>query len=151
MRTLSSLLTLLAALGLSGCGDKGDPKPPKTDAGHEHTPPHGGEMLELGAEEGHLELMHDHDGGNVTVYVYDGAMKPVKVAAPTIVIQQKADKTKSSEFTLTAVNPGADGTSDTWKGSHEDLKADPWEGRIRLTIGGKAFQSPLEGPAHTHK
>jgi hypothetical protein len=140
----------VVALALGACGDKAR-SGPKPEEPHHHDAPHGGEMLELGAgEEAHLELMHDHDGGNVTVYVYDGQMKPVKSTTPTIVIQQKADKTKSSEFQLTAVNPGPDGTSDTWKGSHADLVADPWEGRIRLTIGGKSFQSPLEGPAHTH-
>ena len=148
MRSIAPIVLALLALGLGACGDKGAPAP-KSDAGHEHTPPHGGEMLELGNEEGHLELMHDHDGGNVTVWVYDGKMKPVRVAAPTIVVQMKAGGTQ--EFTLTAVDPQPDGTSDTWKGQHDGLKTDPWEGRIRVTIGGKPFQSPLEGPAHTHK
>jgi hypothetical protein len=148
MRSLACLLMTALAATLGACGDNGKPLPSKP-APHEHTAPHGGEVLELGHDDGHLELMHDHDGGNVTVWVYDGEMKPVRIAAPTIVVQMKAGGTQ--EFTLTAVNPQPDGTSDTWKGQHDDLKTDPWEGRIRLTIGGKSFQSPLEGPAHTHK
>jgi hypothetical protein len=43
-----------------------------------------------------------------------------------------------------------EGKSPAWKGSHEGLKADPWDGRIRLKIGDKTWQSPLEGAPHDH-
>jgi hypothetical protein len=140
----SGLATILA-LGLlgAGCGKE----PPPAAPAHGHPPaPHGGEVLDLGADEYHLELIHDHDGGNVTVYVLGKDLKtPVAVEAPTI------NLTKGPvQFTLTAVNPGADGKADTWKGGHEGLRTDPWDGRIRVKIGDKVFQSPLEGEPHKH-
>ena len=44
----------------------------------------------------------------------------------------------------------ADGTADTFKGSHAALMVEPLDGRIRVTIAGKAFQSPLEAAPHNH-
>jgi hypothetical protein len=156
MRTPDLTLAIAAALALAGCSKEPDPKPATPGSGvtppaagdHSHVAPHGGEVLDLGDHEYHLELIHDHTGGRVTVYVLEADLKtPIAVAAPTIVI---ATKEGPKEFTLTAVNPAADGTADTWKGSHPGLIADPWDGRIRLTIRGKAFQSPLEGAPHGH-
>jgi hypothetical protein len=110
--------------------------------------PHGGELLVLGDGEYHLEMIHDHDGGNVTVYVLGKDMKtPVAVARPAIVVDAK---TGPVDVVLTAVDAGADGTAETWQGSHAALRVDPWPGRIRLRIAGKDYESPLEGPAHSH-
>jgi predicted small lipoprotein YifL len=141
-----AVLAGVAAL-LAGCGKdaKGpEPKPPEE---HSHPPPpHGGELLELGNDEYHLELIHDHDGGHVTVYVLGKDVKtPVPVEAPVVNLEKGP-----VQFTLTAVNPGPDGKADTWKGSHEGLRTDPWLGRIRVKIGDKTYQSPLEGELHSH-
>jgi hypothetical protein len=140
---------LLCGLSLAACPAKEEKKGGGEEA-HEHKAPHGGEVLELGNEEGHLEMIHDHDGGKVTVYVFStGFDKPISVAKPTITIQQK-DGT-SADVPLTAVEPKADGTAHQWKGEHAALKSDPWDGRIRLQIAGKNYQSPLEGAGHDHK
>jgi hypothetical protein len=137
-------LLLASAFFLAACSK--EPGRKAADAPHEHgheKAPHGGEVVELGGEEDyHLEFIHDHTGGNVTVYVLDKDLKtPIATPAPTIVISTKEG---SKEFTLTAVSPAADGTSDAWKGSHPGLVSDPWNGRIRVRIRGKDFQGPLE-------
>jgi hypothetical protein len=141
-------VVLLVAVALAAC-DKPAEKPatPSTPHAHSHgDAPHGGEVVELGEEEAHLGMIHDHTGGNVTVYVLDKDVKtPIRVATPTIVISTPSGP---KEFALTAVNPEKDGTADTWKGSHEGLKSDPWNGRIRITVRGKAYQAPLEPSEH---
>jgi hypothetical protein len=138
---------------LVACG-KEDPKPTAAPASapsadHAHPPaPHGGEVQSLGDDEYHLEMIHDHDGGHVTVYVLGKDLKtPILVEAPVINL---VTKTGPAQFTLTAIDPKPDGKAEGWKGSHEGLRVDPWDGRIRIKIGDKTYQSPLEGPAHTH-
>jgi len=148
LRDLFSLLVLPCAL--AACGDKakeGDGAPEKA---HEHTAPHGGEILELGNEEGHVELVHEDDAGKITLYVYGSeTTKPINVQRPTVNIQLK-DGT-AAEIALTATDAKADGTAHTWSGQHEGLKVEPLDGRVRLVIGGKPFQTPLEAPGHKHK
>ena len=144
----SLILTFAAALAFAGCGKdeptKGGAKGVPED--DHHKPPNGGEVLELGAEEGHLEVMHDHDGGNITVWVFGSDFKkPLSVERPTVMIQTKAGP---AEVTLAPVDAKADGTAHQWKGQSDNLKVDPWDGRISLKIGGKPFQSPLEGAEH---
>jgi len=143
-----SFALLSAAFPACGKEEKA-PTPPATGA-HAHPPaPHGGELLDLGENEYHLEMIHDHDGGNVTVYVLGKDLKtPIPVEMPVINLQTKGGPV---QVTLTAISLGAEGKSDGWKGSHEGLKADPWDGRIRVKIGEKTYQSSLEGPAHTHE
>jgi len=149
------VLALVAACG----GDK--PAAPKDEhEGHDHPPgeehahehgeaPHGGEILDLGGGAAHLEIIHDHDGGNMTVYVLGEDMKtPVAVEKPAVNIMTAGGP---ATVELTPVEPGADGKASAWKGSHEGLKADPWDGRIRVKIGDKNYQSPLEGEGHDHK
>jgi hypothetical protein len=144
---LDARLLLALPVLLAACG-KGDPKAPTRPVREPHAAPHGGEVLDVGDGEAHLELIHDHTGGNVTVYVLDENLKdPIPVATPTILI---ATEDGPKEFALTAVDPAPDGTSAVWRGSHPGLVSDPWDGRIRITIRGKAHQIPLEGPPHTH-
>jgi hypothetical protein len=149
MKIPAAPLALCVLSLLAACGRDADaPGTPKEAAGeHSHPPPpHGGELLGLGNDEYHLELMHDHDGGNVTVWVLGKDVKtPIAVEAPVINLEKGP-----VQFALTPVNPRPDGTADTWKGSHEGLRTDPWLGRIRVKIGEKTYQSPLEGEPHAH-
>jgi hypothetical protein len=138
-------LALFAACG----GDKPDATK-DDDEGYDHADhvaPHGGEILDLGGGAAHLEVIHDHDGGNITVFVLGADLKtPIAVEAPVVSLEKGP-----VQFTLTAVEPGTGGKASVFKGSHEGLKSDPWEGRIRVKIGDKTYQSPLEGEAHDHK
>lgn len=154
MSLRDKLAIVILPLCLAACGSKDAPQKgtAKTDdQGHSHDhgaekPPHGGELLEIGDGAYHLELMHDHTGGNVTVWVLGpDAKTPVEIEAPVINLTKGA-----VQFTLTSVDPAPTGKSSAWKGSHDGLKVDPWDGRIRVKIGDKTFQSPLEGEAHSH-
>ena len=140
--------TALACLALTGCGDKADPKGPE-DKGeaHEHKAPHGGEILELGKEEGHVELVHDDAAGKITLYVYGTSLdKPVHVEKPTLTLQLK-DGT-AAEVALTSSDAKPDGTGHTWTAEHAGFKVEPLDGRLRVKIGGKSYQSPLEPAEH---
>jgi hypothetical protein len=147
MRPWIPVLSLLLAAGCGRDAPKGD-APAGGGHTHSHDAPHGGEIVPLGEDAGHAEILHDHDGGNMTVWILGpDAKTDVVVAAPEV---QIAFQGKPVAVPLTAVSPGPDGRSNQWKGSHEALKADPWEGRIRVTIDGKTYQGPLEPPAHGH-
>jgi hypothetical protein len=150
MRTFLSLVTCVALFAFTAaCGD--DKKSGNTpEAAHEHPPgPHDGEVLELGQEDAHVEMIHDAAGGNVTFYVLGPDMStPILVEAPVVSLKAKSG---TVQVTLTAVNAGADGRADTWKGSHEALKAEPLDGSIKVKIGDKSFSSPLEAEPHVHK
>lgn len=152
LRRLDLVLLLSAACGLAACGEKPAPSAPggAHDHAHDEKPPHGGEVLELGNHEVHLEVMHDHDGGNIGVYVYGASFeKPLHVARPVVNTQGKDGPV---EVVLTAVDPKPDGTAHHWKGQHAALIADPWVGNLQVVVNGKTYQSPLEGAhAHDHK
>jgi hypothetical protein len=145
MRILECVLALAV---LAACGKK-EEAPKDEHEGHDHAAhvaPHGGEILDLGGGAAHLEIIHDHDGGNMTVYVLGADLKtPVSVEAPVVSLEKGP-----VQFTLTAIEPGADGKAVAFKGSHDGLKTDPWVGRIRVKIGDKTYQSPLEGEGHDH-
>jgi hypothetical protein len=152
LRSLAFAPLCLALFALAACGKDAAKSGGDADHGHSHDEagPRGGEVQELGDEEGHLELMHDHDGGNIAAYAYGKSLKePIAFAKPTITVQMKDGST--AEVELTAVEPKPDGTAMGWKGQHAALVSDPWIGRIRLTVAGKTYQNPLEGPAHAHK
>jgi hypothetical protein len=151
MRRRELLPSILVFVSLAACGKEAStPKGDGAPAAHSHPPaPHGGEVQEMGQDEYHLEMIHDHDGGHVTVYVLEKDLKTaVRVPAPVIQVNAKGGPV---QFTLTAVNPGPDGTAEAWKGSHDGLKVDPWDGTIRIQVRGKQFRNPLEGPVHTHE
>lgn len=140
LRNLALSLSLLAF----ACGKKEEGHDHDDGHDHEHaaTGPHGGEILEIGGGAYHLEILHDHDGGRMTVWVLDGALKEtLSVPAPTVNLVTASGPV---QFALAA------GEGSSWKGAHDGLKADPWNGRIVIEIGGKQYQSPLEGEAHRH-
>lgn len=72
---------------------------------HEHAElgPHGGQLIELGKEEYHAELLHDDDQHKVTIYLLDGkAAETVATSAPEITIQVQIDG-EPQRFALPAV------------------------------------------------
>jgi hypothetical protein len=149
MRVRNALLAFIPLLALTACGDKAksDKAPESAEKAHDHVAPHGGELLELGDEAGHVELIHDDDGGKITMYIYGSAIdKPISVEKPSVTIQQK-DGT-AVELAMVAQDAKADGTAHTWVGEHAAVKVEPLDGRVRLKIGGKQYQSPLEPPDH---
>lgn len=77
-RFLSLVLTAGAVLSTYACGEAPAPAPAATSAavpetaGHAHEAPHGGVLVELGEEFGHVELVLDGAAGTITAYVLDG-------------------------------------------------------------------------------
>ncbi len=100
---------------MAGCSDR---KTPAVVAEHAHAHvhgPHDGELIELGDEEYHAELIHDDEAGKVTIYILDGAHeKAVPIEAGTITIKMVVNATPV-EFKL-----GAERKRGTRKARHRD-------------------------------
>lgn len=140
-------IVLLAAAALAGCGQEPPKTPPAAKAeAHDHTAPHGGELLELGEEEAHVEVLHDRKAATVTVWVYGKTLAaPAAVEAPKLLLAGK-------ELAGVALDPKPGATTATsWKFTDPALDADPLEGRIVVTVDGKTHRSPLEPAGHAHK
>lgn len=170
MRSLTTLIATgcLTALVIITAGCTGDsastgpetsPPPDTVDthAGHDHAHPsegpHHGDLIELGNEEYHAELLHDDETGKVTIYVLDGAAKTqVPIDATEITINAKHDGTPE-QFSLTAAPDTSDpaGKSSRFVSEDKELAAhldeegaDP---RLVLTINGKSYRGEI---THSH-
>lgn len=166
MKFLSISLNLSLAVMVmivAGCSNEGstDPEsagPPNTmddPAGHAHPTegPHHGDLIELGNEEYHAEILHDEDAGTVTIYVLDGAaINQVPIDATDVTINAKHDG-QPEQFKL-AASPDANdppGKSSRFVSDDEELAhhldedgADP---RLVLTINGKSYRGVI---THDH-
>ena len=157
--TFASCLIVLA-VSLVGCtgestttGPETSPPPPTIDTGHAHPSegPHHGELIELGNEEYHVELLHDEQ--TVTIYILNGAAKEqVPIEATEITINTKHDG-RPEQFKLAASPDQNDppGKSSRFVSSDEELAghideqgADP---RLVLTINGKSYRGAID---HDH-
>lgn len=145
----------VAVMGLAvlvtGCNDSA--KPPKTPskAGHVHPTegPHGGALVEWGAEEYHLELLLDHSKKEVTVYVLDGdAKKVVPIKAETLTMT--VTNVKPPVTVTLKANPDtgdAAGSSSRFIGTHEVL-AKEVEGEINGKVGETPFSGEFKDKNH---
>ncbi|QDV44640.1 hypothetical protein Enr13x_45080 [Stieleria neptunia] len=120
------------------------------DHGHPEHGPHGGDLVELGKEAFHAELVHGADG--VSMYVLDSsATKPVPIAAAKLVVSLKRDGQVAS-FDLSA-NPDAnDPPEQSSRFTSADEKLDQWldagaEGAVVIEIEGKSYTGNV---AHEH-
>ena len=148
IRSLMILIPL--ALVFAGCGGDADKTDGDADGGkqpdkhdvHDHAAKHGGELLELGAHEGFLEVKMDHDKGQVTIWAYLGeAMTDAKLGAAPVFNFKSGDKPMQLEGTA-----NADGS---WVFSDESLKGEPEGARFRIVVGGKTY-SPEWAHSHDH-
>ena len=95
MRTFASfagfVATLIVGLSLAGCESDQDPKvpdnPPPLPNSHAEHPtegPHHGDLIELGDEAFHAELVHD-ESDTVTIYILDSsAQDEVSIAEESV-------------------------------------------------------------------
>ncbi len=168
MQTRSTIFSL--GLGimiaiLSGCGaepgtntssgGKAETEAVDAHAGHAHPTegPHHGDLVELGNEEYHAEVVHDEDAGTITIYVLDGAVsKQVPIEATEITINVKHDG-QPEQHKLAAVPDATDpsGKSSRFVSNNtelaEHLDEEGAEARLVLTIDGKSFRGVI---AHNH-
>jgi len=182
MQAISRLATVylivLTVIGLSGCfgTQQTIPAPSEQEGdahGHDHGAhgahdgPHGGQVVVLGGNhEYHAELVKDTDAKQVSVYMLDGQMKPLAIAADSVTINLTING-KPQSFTLAAVNP-TDGKAEQFDAvdaalyeallyeafyeAMEDQSPTPTHvtGRLSVTIDGTPFIGNLELSAHDH-
>ena len=154
-------LLLAMTFGLTGCG--GEPgtavtATPTDSAPAGHHPhahpskgPHQGDLIELGNEEYHAEILHDQQ--SVTIYVLNrGATQQVAIDAKEIVINAK-DGDQPQQFSLSA---SPDDTDPPAKSSRfvvtapdlvQLLERHDSNPRVVLTIAGKSYRGNI---VHTH-
>jgi len=146
--------------GLSGCmeaePEKNAPQPgaSKDEHAHEHPTerPHHGDLIELGKEEYHVELLHEKSV--ITIYVLDAAAKaPVAIEAKTIVINVKHEgKPEQFELAASPDSGDAEGTSSRFTIDNaelaEHLEHTDAEACLNVTINGTPYNASL---AHSHE
>lgn len=129
--------------------------PPNTMDGHAHPTegPHHGDLVELGNEEYHAEILHVEDSGMITIYVLNGAAtEQVPIDATEVTINAKHEG-QPEQFTLTASPDATDpqGKSSRFISNDQELAhcldeegAGP---RLVLTINGKSYRGKV---SHNH-
>jgi hypothetical protein len=172
----SVALFCIPAVGLlllqsTGCSDAGSTPsgntitelPPDTDGheGHEHPSegPHHGDLVELGNEEFHAEVVHG-EGGSVTVYILDGAATAaVPIDASELTINVSHDGA-AEQFKLPADRDSADpeGKSSRFSLTDEELAGDldshDATAKLVVMINGKSYSGKIEhdhDADHKHK
>ena len=122
-------------------------------SGHSHPTegPHHGDLVELGNEEFHAEIVHGD--GTVTVYILDsGAHETVAIESDAITINVRHDG-KPEQFQLAASPDAGDPegrscrfvSNDAELAEHlDDQSAEP---RLVLTINGKSYRGVI---SHSH-
>lgn len=159
IRTTLTCASLAACLGITGCGK--DPSgvetspPPATVESHGHPTegPHHGNLIELGNEEYHAELVHDEQAGTITVYILDSsAMRAVPIDATELTVNLSHDG-HAEQFSL-AANPESNdplGKASRFTSSDaelsEELDHEGAEAQLVASINGKQFRGAL---SHDH-
>ena len=156
----------LACFTLLGCSEKDvqvseapeasgpveiDEMPPMIEMdGHPEHGPHGGELVELGKEAFHIEMMHGT--GAVAMYVLDGsATQPVAIEAEKLTVSLKHDGEVKS-FELPANPQAEDESGKSSRFTSTSAEMDQWmeagaEGAVILQIDGKSFTGKI---SHDH-
>ncbi|MBL8851502.1 MAG: hypothetical protein JNG89_17595 [Planctomycetaceae bacterium] len=147
---------------LSGCG--GGPAPASTvtsQAGHDHEHahadhgPHGGDLIELGSDEYHAEVVHQ-DGGKLGVYILDGAAAvAVPIDAGEITLNVVVDG-QPAQYPLTAspTETDAAGKASLFVSAdgqaHNALHREGATAKLVLTINGRSYQGAVMH-SHSHE
>jgi len=168
MRVLISRFSIAGALcfmlGLPGCSNDSNSGPitalpPEiahvADA-HPSEGPHHGQLIELGKEEYHAELVHDDSSHTTTIYLFDAEAKsPVQIEAKELTLNLLSAG-KPQQFRLAAQPEATDpaGTSSAFSSKSEELcealDANGTTGRLSVEIQGKAFVGTIAQHAHDH-
>jgi hypothetical protein len=172
MRTKLPLVPCgLLAIGLfvlTGCGDNskapgtGESSADAHDHDHDHAEegPHGGHIIELGAENHHAELMHDEATHKVGIYLLGGdAKSAAPIEATSVTINVSADG-QPAQYELPAVPQAGEAAG---KSSYFELVSEPLcdvvcgesekpntNARLSLQIDGKPYVGMIETAPHDH-
>ena len=140
---MRTLMGLFAALSFAACGgeEKGGAGGGHEGHAHEHGK-YGGEIVELAppgaADEGHVEMVVDHDAGTVTIWASNPDDTEMAFDEPPVL-------NFTSETGPVSVPGRKEGAG--WVFTHNDLKGDPANARFRLKKGAKVYTPEL---AHHH-
>lgn len=157
LRTCMKTFTLLAAAftALSFTSFSLAQEKKGHDHGHAHGP-HKGELIELGDEEYHAELVENEETETITIYLLcSKAKEAVAIEAKELLVNVKHDG-KPIQFKLKAEpqKTDAEGTSSRFVLKSEKLakliEDDKAEKRLRVTIKGKTFNGKIEHHHHDH-
>ena len=158
----TALLSVGSLIALSGCSNKPAAAPAAANGEHHHHVhgPHEGELIEIGNEEYHAELLMG-DNNMVTIYVLDKEGKqPVPIAAEPIVIAMVVNA-KPVDFTLDAKPQEGDpaGKSSRFESTKPELGValanEEAKRELKLKIGENEYKTPFphfdEEGHHDHK
>lgn len=167
-RSLTCLCVPILGLSLisaSGCSESGttvpgntiSELPPETGGHDEHAHPsegpHHGDLVELGNEDYHAEVVHG-EAGSVTAYILDSAAKAsVPIDATELMINASHDG-KAEQFKLVAERQETDpeGKSSRFSLKDEELAGDldsaDASAKLVVTIDGKSYSGKIE---HHHE
>lgn len=118
--------------------------------GHAHPSegPHHGDLIELGNEEYHAELVHTEEA--VTIYILDGAAKTaVSIDAAEVVINALVDD-EPKQYQLTAAPQEGDGEGKASRFELKDsalvqaLESESSAPKLNVTINGTPFTGRIE-------
>ncbi len=172
MKSLNSQFAcglLALGLGLNGCtdptatiGPETAPPPATVDThdGHDHDAhghashgPHHGDLIELGNEEFHAEIVHDEIAGTVTIYVLNGeATEQVPIDATEVTINATHDGSPEQfQLMASADTNDPEGKSSRFVSNDPDLASrldeEGADARLVLTINGNSYRGAV---AHDH-
>ncbi len=156
-------LALLASLlWIAGCSsDTSTTTPvagtPPAGGAHAHADegPHGGHIVELGAEDYHAEVVDDDKSGAVTVYILGSdakTAKPIEATEVTINIKHAGE---GEQFKLAASpdqgDPQGKSSRFTLTDKHltEDMHAKDADAQLVIDVEGKQLRGKIEGD-HKH-
>ena len=141
-----TLLCVYSALWffIAGCSSNKSVEPAKSAAEHMHVHgPHDGELIEIGDEEYHAEMVHDNQ--TVTIYVLDNLHKHrVPISAESITIKMVANA-KPIEFKLAAKSQAEDPAGKSSRFESQDqaldlaLDDEQAERELVIPIGDKTY------------
>ncbi|MFI4875145.1 MAG: hypothetical protein ACIALR_07400 [Blastopirellula sp. JB062] len=154
-----ALATLVAALGCTSSAPSAHDDDHAGHEGHSHDHahptegPHGGELIELGSEEYHAELVHDEMSDSVTIYLLDSAAKKkIAIEATELSVNLKLDG-KGEQFKLVA-DPDSDdpaGKSSRFTSTDarlaDQLHHEEGDAQLVVSIDGKQYRGAI---AHDH-
>ncbi|MBL8829123.1 MAG: hypothetical protein JNM18_19225 [Planctomycetaceae bacterium] len=163
LKVSADWLVVIVMIGFSvvGCGGPaGSTAAKHDDHGHAHDHPsqgpHAGELIELGKEEYHAELIHDDATHTITIYVLDGAAKAgVPIEATELALNLLVEG-KPQQFKLPAKPATGDpaGKSSCFALTDQALctalDTPKTTGRLNLTIAGKSYVGKISAHDHNH-
>ena len=164
LKCLSLPIAGVILLWISGCSESGPEAtttitdaPPATVPHEEHAHPsegpHHGDLVELGNEEYHAEIVHG-EAGSITIYILDSAAKAaVPIDAPELTINITHDG-NAEQFKLPADRDASDpeGKSSRFSLTDDELAGDldsaDAVAKLAVTIDGKSYSGKIE---HAHE